>query len=69
MKDIGKLLSGKTIKSVISDDVSTDRNPYQVEFQFTDGSSVTIVAVDSVEDKGEFETVYASPDPIPRVHN
>ena len=66
MKDIGKLLPGKTIQSVVlPDDVPADGNPYQVELQFTDGSSVTIVAVDSVEDKGEFETVYGSPDPIP----
>jgi len=66
MKDIGKLLPGKTIKSVVlPDDAPTDGNPYQVEFQFTDGSFVIIVAVDTVEDKGEFETVYGSTGPIP----
>ena len=68
MKDIGNLLPGKTIKSVVlPDDVPADGNPYQVEFQFTDGSSITLVAVDSVENKGEFETVYEYPDPIPNL--
>lgn len=56
MEDIAKRLVGKTVATVTADiDSSNDGNPSRIHIEFTDGSSVTWVAV---EGSAEIETVY-----------